>query len=128
VSMSNLHACMKHPMHTGLHAAPLPHTPSPTSQNTPVTRISRTPSPFSECTPHHHNTLLSSSTYVPNFYHTHQCPHPPPLQPAPDPRLDPSMDPKKARRILANRLSAAKSKMKQKSQAEVRKKDQHACS
>lgn len=35
-------------------------------------------------------------------------------QPAADPRLDPRIDPKKARRILANRLSAAKSKMKQK--------------
>jgi len=36
-------------------------------------------------------------------------------QPAVDPRLDPRIDPKKARRILANRMSAAKSKMKQKS-------------
>lgn len=36
-------------------------------------------------------------------------------QPAADPRLDPRIDPKKARRILANRLSAAKSKLKQKS-------------
>eukprot|EP00890_Picochlorum_soloecismus_P001185 jgi/Picsp_1/2067/NSC_05532-R1_hypothetical protein CHLNCDRAFT_137216 [Chlorella variabilis] len=36
-------------------------------------------------------------------------------QPAQDPRMDPNIDPKKARRILANRLSAAKSKMKQKS-------------
>ena len=35
-------------------------------------------------------------------------------QPAADPRLDPRIDPKKARRILANRLSAAKSKLKQK--------------
>jgi len=39
-------------------------------------------------------------------------------QPAADPRLDPKIDPKKARRILANRLSAAKSKLKQKSAAE----------
>ena len=36
-------------------------------------------------------------------------------QPADDPRLDPRIDPKKAKRILANRLSAAKSKLKQKS-------------
>ncbi|GAB4821745.1 hypothetical protein N2152v2_008791 [Parachlorella kessleri] len=36
-------------------------------------------------------------------------------QPAPDPRLEnPEMDPKRARRIMANRLSAAKSKLKQK--------------
>lgn len=35
-------------------------------------------------------------------------------QPAIDPRMDPSIDPKKARRILANRQSAARSKMKQK--------------
>lgn len=40
-------------------------------------------------------------------------------QPAMDPRLDPSVDPKKAKRILANRLSAARSKMKQKSHVEV---------
>lgn len=39
-------------------------------------------------------------------------------QPAADPRLDPKIDPKKARRILANRLSAAKSKLKQKSATE----------
>lgn len=39
-------------------------------------------------------------------------------QPAGDPRLDPRIDPKKAKRILANRLSAAKSKLKQKSAAE----------
>jgi len=39
-------------------------------------------------------------------------------QPAMDPRMDPNIDPKKARRILANRLSAAKSKMKQKSAVE----------
>lgn len=32
---------------------------------------------------------------------------------------DPSIDPKRARRIMANRLSAAKSKMKQKSVAQV---------
>ncbi|KAK9800764.1 hypothetical protein WJX73_009280 [Symbiochloris irregularis] len=37
-------------------------------------------------------------------------------QPATDPRLDPAVDPKKARRILANRLSAARSKLKQRSQ------------
>ncbi len=41
-------------------------------------------------------------------------------QPALDPRLDPSVDPKRAKRILANRLSAAKSKMKQKSHVDVR--------
>ncbi len=41
-------------------------------------------------------------------------------QPAADPRLDPGIDPKRARRILANRLSAARSKMKQKSHVEVR--------
>jgi hypothetical protein len=35
-------------------------------------------------------------------------------QPASDPRLDPKIDPKKARRILANRQSAARSKLKQK--------------
>lgn len=40
-------------------------------------------------------------------------------QPASDPRLDPSVDPKKARRILANRLSAARSKLKQRSQLDV---------
>ena len=40
-------------------------------------------------------------------------------QPAMDPRLDPNVDPKKAKRILANRLSAARSKMKQKSHVEV---------
>ena len=40
-------------------------------------------------------------------------------QPATDPRLDPSVDPKKARRILANRLSAARSKLKQRSQVDV---------
>ncbi|GIL53862.1 hypothetical protein Vafri_9378 [Volvox africanus] len=34
--------------------------------------------------------------------------------PAEDPRLDPSIDPRKARRILANRISAARSKLKQK--------------
>jgi hypothetical protein len=39
-------------------------------------------------------------------------------QPAGNPLLDPRIDPKKAKRILANRLSAAKSKLKQKSQAE----------
>ncbi|DBA86194.1 TPA: hypothetical protein ACH3X1_005701 [Trebouxia sp. C0004] len=40
-------------------------------------------------------------------------------QPAMDPRLDPNVDPKKAKRILANRLSAARSKMKQKSHVET---------
>lgn len=40
-------------------------------------------------------------------------------QPAIDPRLDPRIDPKKAKRILANRLSAAKSKLKQKSAVEA---------
>lgn len=40
-------------------------------------------------------------------------------QPALDPRMDPKIDPKKAKRILANRLSAAKSKMKQKSAIEA---------
>jgi hypothetical protein len=40
-------------------------------------------------------------------------------QPAQDPRMDPNIDPKKAKRILANRLSAAKSKMKQKTALEV---------
>lgn len=34
--------------------------------------------------------------------------------PAEDPRLDPNIDPRKARRILANRISAARSKLKQK--------------
>ncbi len=33
--------------------------------------------------------------------------------PAQDPRMDPNMDPKKAKRILANRQSAARSKLKQ---------------
>lgn len=36
-----------------------------------------------------------------------------------DPRRDPTVHPAKAKRILANRLSAAKSKMKAKSQTEV---------
>jgi hypothetical protein len=35
-------------------------------------------------------------------------------QPAGDPRLDPDIDPKRAKRILSNRLSAARSKMKAK--------------
>ena len=35
-------------------------------------------------------------------------------QPAQDPRLDPDIDPKRAKRILANRQSAARSKLKQK--------------
>lgn len=39
-------------------------------------------------------------------------------QPKIDPRMDPNIDPKKARRILANRLSAAKSKLKQKTALE----------
>lgn len=39
-------------------------------------------------------------------------------QPKMDPRMDPNIDPKKARRILANRLSAAKSKLKQKTALE----------
>lgn len=39
-------------------------------------------------------------------------------QPAKDPRLDPNMCPKRAKRIVANRLSAAKSKQKQKEQIE----------
>ena len=34
--------------------------------------------------------------------------------PASDPRLDPTIDPKKAKRILANRISAARSKIRQK--------------
>lgn len=36
-----------------------------------------------------------------------------------DPRKDPKVDPGKARRILANRLSAARSKMKARSHATV---------
>lgn len=40
-------------------------------------------------------------------------------QPASDPRLDPNIDERKAKRILANRLSAARSKMKQKNQMDV---------
>ena len=40
-------------------------------------------------------------------------------QPAADPRLDPNIDERKAKRILANRLSAARSKMKQKNQMDV---------
>lgn len=39
-------------------------------------------------------------------------------QPKMDPRMDPNIDPKKAKRILANRLSAAKSKLKQKTAME----------
>lgn len=42
-------------------------------------------------------------------------------QPAADPRLDPNMDPKRAMRILKNRLSAARSKLKQKLLNEVRR-------
>ena len=41
-------------------------------------------------------------------------------QPAMDPRSDPRVDTKKARRILANRLSAARSKMRQKTAVHVR--------
>ncbi len=41
-------------------------------------------------------------------------------QPAMDPRRDPRVDTKKARRILANRLSAARSKMRQKTAVHVR--------
>ncbi|KAK9831303.1 hypothetical protein WJX81_000290 [Elliptochloris bilobata] len=53
-------------------------------------------------------------------------------QPAADPRLDPNIDPKRARRILANRLSAARSKMKQKSHVDgLRRKaeelQEHCC-
>lgn len=40
-------------------------------------------------------------------------------QPASDPRLDPNIDERRAKRILANRLSAARSKMKQKNQMDV---------
>ena len=40
-------------------------------------------------------------------------------QPASDPRLDPNIDDRRAKRILANRLSAARSKMKQKNQMDV---------
>jgi len=39
-------------------------------------------------------------------------------QPAKDPRLDPNMDPRKAKRIVANRKSAARSKQKQKRHVE----------
>ena len=39
-------------------------------------------------------------------------------QPAKDPRLDPNMDPRKAKRIVANRQSAARSKQKQKRHVE----------
>ncbi len=40
-------------------------------------------------------------------------------KPAVDPRLIPGTDIRKARRLLANRLSAARSSMKQKNQIEV---------
>ena len=40
-------------------------------------------------------------------------------QPAEDPRLDPNMDPKRAKRILNNRLSAARSKAKQRTAQDV---------
>jgi hypothetical protein len=36
-----------------------------------------------------------------------------------DPRLDPTIDPKRAKRILANRLSAARSKSKQRGHLDV---------
>lgn len=41
-------------------------------------------------------------------------------QPAPDPRLDPSITPKRAQRILANRLAAAKSKLRKQAREQVR--------
>lgn len=41
-------------------------------------------------------------------------------QPAADPRLDPNIDARRAKRILANRLSAARSKLRQKNQMDVR--------
>ena len=40
-------------------------------------------------------------------------------KPSIDPRLDPNVDPKKAKRILANRLSAAKSTLKRKRRVEA---------
>lgn len=40
-------------------------------------------------------------------------------QPAKDPRLDPNMDQRKAKRIVANRKSAARSKQKQKRRVET---------
>lgn len=40
-------------------------------------------------------------------------------RPSVDPRMDPNIDPKKAKRILANRLSAAKSTLKKKIRAEL---------
>ena len=40
---------------------------------------------------------------------------------APDPRLDPTIDPKRAKRIVANRESAARSKTKQKQHLEYLK-------
>lgn len=40
-------------------------------------------------------------------------------KPSVDPRMDPNIDPKKAKRILANRLSAAKSTLKKKVRAEL---------
>lgn len=42
-------------------------------------------------------------------------------QPASDPRLDPKIDPKRAQRIVANRQSAARSKMRQKNRHDVLK-------
>ncbi|KAL4458716.1 hypothetical protein ABPG75_013581 [Micractinium tetrahymenae] len=47
-------------------------------------------------------------------------------QPASDPRLDPNIDPKRAARIMANRLSAAKSKLKQKAQADKQRRGQRS--
>lgn len=43
----------------------------------------------------------------------------PPVQPAPDVTQDPHVDPKKAKRIMANRLSAAKSKARKKEREQV---------
>jgi hypothetical protein len=40
-------------------------------------------------------------------------------QPGIDPHLDPNVDPRRAKRILANRQSAARSKLKQKVMAET---------
>lgn len=41
------------------------------------------------------------------------------LQPAPDPRLDPAISAKRAKRILANRLAAAKSKLRKQAKLKV---------
>ncbi|KDD74262.1 hypothetical protein H632_c1450p1 [Helicosporidium sp. ATCC 50920] len=43
-------------------------------------------------------------------------------QPAADPRNNPAIDPKKAQRIINNRISAAKSKIKQKQLAQTLRK------